>query len=593
MSDIKNMNSWAAAPKATGREKSPSVVEMHEGFNKIFSRTAGPEEEDEASKLEREANTLEADFWSQWQVILHLSLMYMVQGLIFSLAKGLKSVVVYDQGNCPPENERDVMSWLNNTNWPWTFKILVAPIVDGLPLFGMRKYHRRGFIAGAGIVAAFLLFALAWDYKNLVNKESCANGFGLWVYIILAVFMASVQDVALDGLTIIALAGRNIGYGAALQGFGKKFGQDGGKAMILVLNKTFNLPVWICIATIGVMVLISAASALMIKERVPEQRLDSLWEAYLTVYRCLCNKYVLALALWAFMRGDWVRDMALDSDVDKKNRGLDKADMTAEAWVSAGFAMVVMALVARFVVSKRGPLMKHFANQWLVVVATVSIWLVFYLAPYVDGKLINDSIEHADNCFLSCSPVFWWWVSMGVVTMPIIYGQKMLYQAVLMRRTPEAYAGIFVTTIHVFGNAARQTARGVAEAARKYLNEPKIVRCNGMNDNFGKLVNTTSGARFCGTITCTAEEGLTGYCNPWGDGYNVFALVCTGVFVCFLVIYYLLLPMMRADKSKFDPDNEESRISWCPRCEKAQSPASALYVPLTSTGHEEYQLPKV
>ena len=169
----------------------------------------------------------------------------------------------------------------------------------------------------------------------------------------------------------------------------------------------------------------------------------------------------------------------------------------------------------------------------------------------------------------------------------------MLYQAVLMRRTPEAYAGIFVTTIHVFGNAARQTARGVAEAARKYLNEPKIVRCNGMNDNFGKLVNTTSGARFCGTITCTAEEGLTGYCNPWGDGYNVFALVCTGVFVCFLVIYYLLLPMMRADKSKFDPDNEESRISWCPRCEKAQSPASALYVPLTSTGHEEYQLPKV
>ena len=135
------------------------------------------------------------------------------------------------------------MSWLNNTNWPWTFKILVAPIVDGLPLFGMRKYHRRGFIAGAGIVAAFLLFALAWDYKNLVNKESCANGFGLWVYIILAVFMASVQDVALDGLTIIALAGRNIGYGAALQGFGKKFGQDGGKAMILILNKTFNLPV--------------------------------------------------------------------------------------------------------------------------------------------------------------------------------------------------------------------------------------------------------------------------------------------------------------------------------------------------------------
>ena len=153
MSDIKNMNSWAAAPKATGREKSPSVVEMHEGFNKIFSRTAGPEEEDEASKLEREANTLEADFWSQWQVILHLSLMYMVQGLIFSLAKGLKSVVVYDQGNCPPENERDVMSWLNNTNWPWTFKILVAPIVDGLPLFGLRKYHRRGFIASAGIAS--------------------------------------------------------------------------------------------------------------------------------------------------------------------------------------------------------------------------------------------------------------------------------------------------------------------------------------------------------------------------------------------------------------------------------------------------------
>ena len=559
-----------------------SALKMHQSFDKILSRTVGPDEEDEASKLEREANTLEPDFWSQWRIILHLTLMYMVQGLIFSLAKGLKSVIVYDQGNCPPENQRDVMSWLNNTNWPWTLKLLVAPIVDGMPLFGLRKYHRRGFIAGGGIVAALLLFILAWEYNTLVNKDSCANGFGLWVYVILTVLMASIQDVALDGLTIIALAGRNIGYGAALQGFGKSFGQSGGKAMILVLNKTFKLPVWICIASIGVLVFVSAASTFALEERVPTQRLDTLKDAYLTVYRCLTNKYVLALGLWAFMRGHWLVDMALDSDVDKKNRGLDKGDMATEAWISAGFSMVVMALVARFVASKRGPLMKHFMNQWLVVVATISAWLVFYLAPFNDGKLIPDGVEHADSCFLSCSPIFWWWLSVTVATMPVFYVQKFLYQAVLMRRTPEAYAGIFVTTIHVFGNVARQTMRGLAEEARKYFNAPKDVRCDGINDHFGKQVNTTSGDRFCGTIACTPEEGLTGYCNPWGDGHNIFMLICIGVFVGFLVIYYLLLPLMRADKSKFDPDNEEGRISWCPRVGWAPSQVSELYEPLTA-----------
>ena len=143
------------------------------------------------------------------------------------------------------------------------------------------------------------------------------------------------------------------------------------------------------------------------------------------------------------------------------------------------------------------------------------------------------------------------------------------------RITPTSCPGTFITVLMTFMNLGSKIWMSIRNPIRNAFQEIAKEHNNGICDGTlnteyqGKYIftetidgNTTKQVRFCGKVNCEVNE----YCNKLGDGYVLF-----GIFsLCIGIIYYILFVLVIArkidiEKEKFDPNNVEERIKWCPR----------------------------
>eukprot|EP00043_Microstomoeca_roanoka_P007386 m.71137 g.71137 ORF g.71137 m.71137 type:complete len:422 (-) comp13804_c1_seq1:193-1458(-) len=144
----------------------------------------------------------------QWQQLLLLLVLYLVQGLPFGLEVKTLPILLRQSGA-----SLSAISSLGILSLPWLCKLVWAPFVDSYywPTFGRRK---------SWIVPCLL--AIATTAASAMLAES-------YIYLMIAIFLmnlaASIQDVATDGLAIdILTSGESVAYGNSAQVVGFKIG---------------------------------------------------------------------------------------------------------------------------------------------------------------------------------------------------------------------------------------------------------------------------------------------------------------------------------------------------------------------------------
>ncbi|OAF65307.1 hypothetical protein A3Q56_06977, partial [Intoshia linei] len=113
---------------------------------------------------------------------------------------------IFQKRHMPLQNQ----AYLNMALWPFTIKILWGPIVDGLklPFFGRRK----SWIIPSQLCISLCLAFLAYNLETLlgndeINFNGNINGFIIIFFIMN--FMASLQDISLDGWCVTILSEKN------------------------------------------------------------------------------------------------------------------------------------------------------------------------------------------------------------------------------------------------------------------------------------------------------------------------------------------------------------------------------------------------
>ena len=99
---------------------------------------------------------LEPDWTTQKGMLFYLFCAYFVQGIGSCITEALKVVLAYELDHCG--DKREVLGYLNQSNWGWSLKFIYAPLVDGFVLFGLRKYHRRSYIFCMSTLVSISLF---------------------------------------------------------------------------------------------------------------------------------------------------------------------------------------------------------------------------------------------------------------------------------------------------------------------------------------------------------------------------------------------------------------------------------------------------
>ena len=131
------------------------------------------------------------NIWEQKWTFLALLLMYFLQGIVVYIPKALEVIMAHEVHFCSSEAEkRQIQAYLKAALWPFSVKLIFAPIVDYFRLPCLpKRFHRRGWIVVTGMFTTALLCLLSFFWHLVDPGEECPNGAALLEYIgVLAAF---------------------------------------------------------------------------------------------------------------------------------------------------------------------------------------------------------------------------------------------------------------------------------------------------------------------------------------------------------------------------------------------------------------------
>ena len=511
----------------------------------------------------------EPNIWEQKWTFLALLLMYVAQGIVTFLPSALETTMAHEVQRCSSEAEkRQVQTYLKIALWPFSFKLIFAPIVDyfALPCFPQR-FHRRGWIIVTGLFTAGMLCMLSLSWDLVDPGEECPNGAALLAFLFPIVTLACISDIALDAIAVIALAGKNIGWVGVTQVAGGGFGKEIGNTLLLSGEKLgFSTPQ--ILFALGMLVLFANFIIWKVQEKTAVETGPTgmlLRKAYTTMYDILCNRRTLMLGALLFMFQAGIYS-ATDSALDKKNRGYSKPDVLFTGLaIELPVGILAVLGTTKLYAEKPGPLRKLIWALPLLYLAGFFRFLSYFMVPYVDGQHYPDGITCQHG---GCEPwVFPFRSIMTAIALFLRTPTEMLILAHLSRATPMHCAGTFQTAMRTLWNLGDTAAASIVNPVRSGLSEAsKSQQCTGESDLYGKtFVNGTE--RFCGNFNCSMlnNQRTTGFCNPWADGYTQTALL---TFLLGLLVYLFFrkfVNFMDVTNKEYDPRNEKERLAMCPR----------------------------
>ena len=565
-------------------QSNPRSKSILDKFNDVIRYSALEEEEDIAPYVEETEDNVPNPF-EQKVIILVLVFMYTFQSFALQFPTVISVYMSHEIEQC--KDRYYVEKYLDNVMWPVSFKILFAPIVDLVPLCCFKKtYHRRGYIYITGIMTATILFLLAYNWSSIDPHKSCPDAPLLFVYLFGIILFTAIGGVALDGLAILALQGKNLGYFSMISKVGTVVGKNGISTAFLFLEKTIG--VRICYVIVGSCFLLSLFFLRFMKEQVQEsantnalkshKESRTLLTAYKLLYRVICNRHALffgfaGMAFYRIWRGAFV------SAVDVTNIGYTKSEVALEGIIEFVPTLLSLYLITKYLGARVNAIKKLKYLYPVMIVGCGLFVLTIIIPPYMNGTTSSDLKEKW---------VFPFRTIVNIIATPLKNIPGLLIMAHASMVTPVNCPGTFMTFLRTMDSLGRNSLITVRNYIRNMLTtlaeENGYGICSGSKDNLyqGRLTecinntlftktgqtdfvscNTRNATliRFCGKEVCRPGQ----YCSKWGDGYVLFSVLA----LCFGVMYYMLFWFViakRIDKKKidFDPNNTDERISCCP-----------------------------
>jgi PAT family acetyl-CoA transporter-like MFS transporter 1 len=193
---------------------------------------------DSASKQKKGSNrfdlgaqyrAFQQDVQGDFLSILLLFLLYTLQGVPMGLASSIP-LLLQERG--ASYTDQSVFSLVS---WPFSLKLLWAPIVDGFyyPAFGRRK----SWLIPVQFLCGFMMIMATSRINSMLGDNgSPINVSGLTAFFFFLYFLMATQDIAVDGWAIEILSRKNVGWASTCNAVGQALGNVVSFILFMALN---------------------------------------------------------------------------------------------------------------------------------------------------------------------------------------------------------------------------------------------------------------------------------------------------------------------------------------------------------------------
>ncbi|XP_003744966.1 acetyl-coenzyme A transporter 1 [Galendromus occidentalis] len=185
-----------------------------------------PDEEEEHERTPREGS---AGWRSEWRSIALLVFLYVLQGIPLGMGSAF---IMFLQNRKISYAQQALFSMVT---WPFSMKVLWAPIVDSLHLrsFGRRK----SWLVPVQYMIGTFLIVLSTRLDIWFSDEHSAPDVQTLTKVFFALnFLAATQDIAVDGWALTMLSRRNVGHASTCNTVGQTAGYFLGHVVFLALE---------------------------------------------------------------------------------------------------------------------------------------------------------------------------------------------------------------------------------------------------------------------------------------------------------------------------------------------------------------------
>ncbi|KAJ1527726.1 hypothetical protein ONE63_007684 [Megalurothrips usitatus] len=166
-----------------------------------------------------------------------LFLLYLLQGIPMGLAAAIPMLMQSHGVSYKQQAEFSLV------NWPFSLKLLWAPIVDSI--YSNRFGRRKSWLIPAQFLIGFFMIFLganvdAWlgegDPGDPSSKSTGPSVGLLTLMFFILNFLAATQDIAVDGWALTMLKRRNVGYASTCNSVGQSAGYFLGYVVFMALH---------------------------------------------------------------------------------------------------------------------------------------------------------------------------------------------------------------------------------------------------------------------------------------------------------------------------------------------------------------------
>ncbi|XP_015905185.1 acetyl-coenzyme A transporter 1 [Parasteatoda tepidariorum] len=391
--------------------------------------------------------------------IIILLILYTLQGIPIGLAM---SIALLLQKKNVTYKEQAMFSIVG---WPYSLKLLWAPIVDSL--YWKYMGRRKSWLISTQYVIGILMLILSFHVSDIFgDANDYPNVFYLTIAFFILNFLCATQDVAVDGWALTMLSRQNVGYATVCNSAGLRIGFFFGNIVYLILEspefcnqylRSVSRPEGLItlsgfLKVSGVIFLIVTTFILIYKSESEEinSEIPGVRETYSQIYHIVCLKSVIKLAIFlmtyqiAFVAVEAVSKLKfIEAGVHTETMALLEIPMTP-------FAVIVSLYISRFAVG---------LNCFKVFLKAFPIKLLFgVLFAFLVSWTYNVKLESGGF------PTYYYVVIVLSFTLhqAVVVCLHISVGSFLNRVSDPAIGGTYMTILNTFLNLGRNWSSTVA-----------------------------------------------------------------------------------------------------------------------------------
>ncbi|VVC36429.1 Major facilitator superfamily domain,Acetyl-coenzyme A transporter 1 [Cinara cedri] len=399
-----------------------------------------------------------------WLNFFLLLLLYTMQGLPLGISMVLP--ITLQSKNNTTYHEQALLSF---TNLPFSFKLLLAPLVDAI--YVQKLGRRKSWLIPVQYILGATLVYTATNIDELLPETGKANIIVLTFVFFIINLLAATQDITVDGWALTMLKRKNVGYASTCNSAGQTAGVlIGSTVPILLTSEKFcneylrAIPgiggivtmKWILYSLGVLFVLITTLIAIFKKEKDIKLEDNNLKLNIVQTYKLMWDILMLpsiqifVLALLTIKIGFATTDVTTLKLIDA---GVSKENITITNTVLMGVNIIITLIASKYTTGKKSMiiLVKSFLIR-LTLNIPFAIF-VFYTPQWMEyNRTENISMYYLYATFIIL-------LSMQQVVSNIMFVCTM---AVFSQKSDPRFGSTYMTLLNTFANLGNMLSNATA-----------------------------------------------------------------------------------------------------------------------------------